>query len=970
MSRQIFRSDMTDITNELNKRVDGDVRFDKMSRALWSTDASIYQIEPLGVVLPKHEDDVISVIEIANKFNVPVLPRGGGTSLAGSTIGEAIVIDFSQYMRSLKDINIEEKWVSTQPGIILDELNGHLSPEGVLFAPDPSTSNRGNVGGALGNNSCGAHSIMWGKTVDNVIEIDAILSDGSKTTFRQINGAALESKMRLSSLEGDIYRSLFKIGEENRDLILEKYPKIQRRVSGYNLDEFVNGNSFDMARFVVGSEGTLITITQAKLKVVSKPKLKCLAVLHCNDLTESMEATVASIEMNPAAVELIGSMILRQAQSNLSYSRLTDFIQGTPEALLVIELTGNSGKELDEKYANLERQIKRGGWGYTMLRLDSESDQQKVWDVRKAGLGLMMNVPGDAKPLPFVEDTAVAPHLLPDFVKRFDAIVTKHGTKAGYYGHASVGCLHIRPLINLKKQEDVDKMTSIAEEISDLVLEFGGALSGEHGDGLVRSGFNEKMFGAELYKAFKEVKSAFDPKGIMNPGKIVNAPPMTENLRYSPSYSTTLTYKQGFKFDQEGSYASAIEMCNGQGACKKISGGTMCPSYMVTRDEEHSTRGRANALRATISGLIPNDQDTSKRLYEVMDLCLECKGCKSECPSNVDMAKLKYEFLSGYHSANGYKLKNRFFGNTARLSKLGSFFAPISNWMIQSSASKDLIEKTIGIDKRRALPEFASQTFKQWFRSRPRSQNEKARHGQNGQVVLFADTTTNFNHPEIGKATVNLLEKLGYEVIVQEVRCCGRPLLSNGMLEEARKNVQYNTDLIFPYIESGSKLVGIEPSCTLGFRDDFGDLIGQNPRSNAIAANTMLVEEFVLYSSETNGDIQFSNPPQNERIMLHGQSHQKSLVGTDPALTVLGMIPGLESSEIPSGCCGMAGSFGFDVNHYDISMKMGELSLFPTIREQGNDATIVTEGVSCRQQIKDGTGRSSKHLVEILSKYI
>ena len=965
MTVQASASDTRQLVDELNLQVQGEVRFDKMSRALWSTDASIYQIEPVGVVLPKTKDDIIAVLETAQKYGVSVLPRGGGTSLAGQTVGESIVLDFSRYMRDVVEINPEEGWVRTQPGIILDELNRILAPHNVLFAPDPSTSSRGNVGGALGNNSCGAHSIMWGKTVDNVHELDVILSNGDTTTFGQLSGDSLEAKMRGSGFEGDIYRSLFEIGEGNRDEILSRYPKIQRRVSGYNLDEFVSGSNFNMARFVVGSEGTLVTITEAKLRVVPVPKYKGLAVLHCMELIESMEATVAALDLDPSAIELIGSMIIRQAQSNLSYSRITDFIEGEPEALLAIELVANSEKELAHKFDLLKEMISKGGWGYSLVWLTKDADQEKVWDVRKAGLGLMMNVPGDAKPLPFVEDTAVSPHVLPDFVRRFDSIVRKHGTEAGYYGHASVGCLHIRPLINLKNQEGIDRMVAISDEISDLVLEFGGSMSGEHGDGLVRSGYNEKMFGSQIYQAFRDVKTAFDPKKIMNPGKIVDSPPMTDNLRYGSTYGT-LSPQTGFAFAEEGSFATAIEMCNGQGACRKVHGGTMCPSYMATRDEEHSTRGRANALRAAMSGAIPTDMLTSERLYQVMDLCLECKACKAECPSNVDMAKLKYEFLNIYHQENGYGLNNRFFGNVDLLSMMGAFFAPISNWMMNTSFSKQLLEKTIGIDKRRQLPNFAPQTFQQWFRSRVDTETPK---NPKGMVVLFPDTTTNYNHPELGIATVNILEKLGYEVILPNSRCCGRPMLSNGMMSQAKANVDFNISSIYPFVEKGAKLVGIEPSCALGFISDFSDLASEPEKAKEISENTMLIEDFFLYATKEE-DFQFTNPPQNQKVVFHGHCHQKALVGTTSAMEVLKTIPGLEPVEIKSGCCGMAGSFGFYKDHFDISMQIGEDTLFPAIREENDDVIVVSEGVSCRQQIEQGTQRKTKHLVELLSDYI
>ena len=961
MSTHVAESDTKELVEELRRQVAGEVRFDKMTRVLYSTDASIYQIEPIGVVIPRTPDDVVAVIETANRHGVPVLPRGGGTSLAGQAVGRAIIIDFSKYMREVVEISPEEGWVRTQPGIILDELNHHLEPYGLQFAPDPSTSNRGNVGGALGNNSCGAHSIIWGKTVDNVYELKVVLSSGETTQFGALDGAELEAKMRRDGLEGDIYRRLFAIGEANRDEILKRFPPIQRRVAGYNLDEFVGGSDFDMARFVVGSEGTLVAITEARLRIVPRPTMKALAVLHFRDLLESMEATVATLEMEPAAVELIGSMILRQARSNLEYSRLMDFIEGDPEALLAVEVIGETEAALTAKLDRLEKRMARSGLGYAFRRLTRPEDQAKVWAVRKAGLGLMMNIPGDSKPLPFVEDTAVAPENLPEFVRRFDEIVRDHGTTAGYYGHASVGCLHIRPLLNLKQQDDVDRMTSIATQISDLVLEFGGAMSGEHGDGLVRSVWNEKMFGSQLYEAFRQVKNAFDPKAIMNPGKIVDSPPMTENLRIGPGYSP-VRLETGFAYPKEGDLAGAIEMCNGQGACRKILGGTMCPSYMATRDEEHSTRGRANALRAAISGALPVDSLTSRRLYEVMELCLECKACKAECPSNVDVAKLKYEFLHHFRQANGDSLRDMIFGNIATLNRWGAFFAPFSNWAIRSGVVRDMLEEHAGVDRRRRIPALASQTFVQWFKARGGS---RASNGSRGQVVLFPDTFTNYNHPELGIAATRVIESLGYRVVLPPVRCCGRPMLSKGMMDRARANARFNVDRIYPYIEQGARLVGLEPSCVLGFKDDYVDLLGNDVKAKAVGESTMLIEEFLLEAQQNGANADFRTAP--GRVLFHGHCHQKALVGTRSAMEVLRSIPGCEPEEIQSGCCGMAGSFGFEKEHYNISLSIGEQVLFPAIRSQSGDFQVVSDGVSCRQQIEHGTGQVAKHLVEVLT---
>ena len=956
-------SDTRDLVEELKRQVAGDVLFDKMTRVLYSTDASIYQIEPIGVVLPRTDEDVIAVVETANRYGVPVLPRGAGTSLAGQTVGQAVVMDFSKHMGKVLEVNVEEAWVRTQPGAVLDEVNRQMAPHGLLFAPDPSTSNRSNVGGALGNNSCGAHSIVWGKTVDNVREMDVVLSNGETARLGALGQDQVEVKLRSEGLESDIIHRLMEIGEANRLEVDARFPKIQRRVSGYNLDELTAKGGLDMARFVVGSEGTLLTITEARLRLVPRPRLKGLAVVHFRELIESMEATVAVLELEPAAVELMDSMIVRQARTNLEYSRMMDFIEGDPRALLLVEMTGDSESELRSKLDTLEARMERGGLGYAITRIEDPGEQARVWEVRKAGLGLMMNVPGDAKPLPFVEDTAVPTEALPEYVKRFDEIVRSHDTTAGYYGHASVGCLHIRPLIDLSRQDGADRMVSIAAQVSDLVLEFGGAMSGEHGDGLVRSVWLEKMFGPQIYQAFREVKGAFDPQGIMNPGKIVDPPAMTENLRSGPSHRT-VEIETNFSFTAEGGMAGAVQMCNGQGTCRKLTTGTMCPSYMVTRDEEHSTRGRANALRAAMSGALPEEALTGKRLYDVLDLCLECKACKAECPSNVDMAKLKYEFLDRYHKANGHQLRHWLLANVSTLGRLGSFFAPVSNWVLRSQGSREMLERLAGIDPRRSLPAFASQSFVHWFRSRGGSPQGAA---GKGQVLLLPDSFTNYYHPNLGRAATVVLERMGYQVVVPGTRCCGRPMLSNGMMDRARRNARHNLEAVLPYVQAGAKLVGLEPSCILSFKDDYVDLLRQDARVREVAESTMLLEEFYLYDRDRGGPgLSYTRNP--GRLLLHGHCHQKALVGMGPAMEVLRSIPECEVEEVPSGCCGMAGSFGFDVEHYETSMKIGEMSLFPSVRALKGEATVVSEGVSCRQQIEDGTGRKAKHLVEVLAE--
>ena len=953
------QADTRDLVQELRRETSGEVRFDAMSRALYSTDASMYEMEPVGVVIPRTVEDVIATVDVVRRHNGTLLPRGGGTSLAGQTVARAVVIDFSKYLHNVLEDCPEEGWVRVQPGIILDELNREIRSTGRLFTPDPSTSNRGTVGGAIGNNSCGAHSIIWGKTVDNVIELDVILADGSTAALGPLSEEALTGTAHAGSTVGEIARRLSDLGESCRDEVDARFPKIMRRVGGYNLDELAGPGPLDLARFAVGSEGTLVTVTGAVLKTVPIPRVRGLAVVHFASLHESMEATVAALELEPAAVEHIGSMILSTVRSNLSYSRLMDFVEGEPDSLLAVEFVGDTEAEVAARIDRLEQRFARSRLGYAVVRMMSLRDQARVWDVRKAGLGLMMNVPGDAKPLAFVEDTAVAPEVLPEYVRRFDEIVRDHGTEAGYYGHASVGCLHIRPLVDLKLQEGVDRMVSIAAAVSDLVLEFGGAMSAEHGDGLVRSVWNEKMFGTRLYEAFREVKRIFDPDGIMNPGKIIDPPPMTENLRISPAY-TPLQVQTGLDFGPENGFAGAIERCNGQGACRKLSGGSMCPSYMATMEEEHSTRGRANALRAVISGSLPADALTSRRLYEVLHLCLECKACKAECPSNVDMAKLKYEFLHQYRKTNGLPVKARVIGSVSAMNRVGSRLAPLSNAAMRSAAFRLAMEKATGIDRRRRMPEFAGQTFRHWFRSRKSPQEQDSK----GTVALFPDTFTDYNHPEIGRAAVAVLERLGYRVVVPETVCCGRPMLSAGMMDQARRNAEKNVEALYPYAAEGARIVGLEPSCTLAVSDDYRDLLGSGGETDLVRSSTVSFDRFVEEALSNGSALAFETPPVEVRYF--GHCHQKALTGTGSALSVLKHLSGNGVAEIDAGCCGMAGSFGMTVDRYDLSMRIGEDRLFPAVRQSPSEAVIVSDGVSCRAQILDGTGREARHLAQVL----
>ncbi|TAJ85666.1 FAD-binding oxidoreductase [bacterium] len=949
--------DYREIASALERRVEGEVRFDKYSRLLYSTDASMYEIEPIGVVIPHHKGDVQAVIEVANRFGVPVLPRGGGTSLAGQTVGHAIVLDFSKYMNKVLEVNQEELWCRVQPGLVQDELNAHVRPMGLLFGPDTSTSNRATIGGMIGNNSAGAHSIAYGKTLDHVLELTAYLSDGSEVVLKNLSPEALHAKMKEDSLEGQICHEIVRLAGEHRQEILARFPKIMRRVSGYNLDEFVKPQPFNLSRMVVGSEGTLACVVEAKMRLVPKPKWTALNVIHYNDLQEALESSQALLATSPYAMELTDKMILDLARGNIEQSKRLGFVQGDPASLMIVEYAGETEKEVRDKVEQLEALRTRERIGYTSTLALKPEEVQGIWKVRKAGLGLLLGIKGEKKPIAFVEDTAVDPAKLPEFIKRFREVFRRHDARAGYYGHCSVGCLHIRPLINLKEGSEVKKMVAIADEITDLVLEFGGALSGEHGDGLARSHFNEKLYGPTLYNAFRQVKRAFDPKNLMNPGKIVDAPPMIESLRIGPTYKTwepeTL-----LDFSGQGGFAAAVEMCSGMGVCRKKLEGTMCPSYMATLDEEHSTRGRANALRAVLSGKVSKEDFTGKRLYEILDLCLECKACKAECPSNVDMAKLKYEFLSHYYEANGLPLRNQLFGRIAKWNRLGSRLAPISNWLANSWPNRWLLERLAGIDRRRPLPSFANETFEDWYRNH-RSEGDAAR----GAVVLFHDTFNTFNTPSAAIAATRFLERAGYRVMLAEKKCCGRPMISKGMLREARDHAAWNVARLFPYVERGVSIVGLEPSCLLTLRDEYPELL-RSEATKLVASRSFLFEEFILQEREA-GRLSLGFKSDGKKALLHGHCHQKALVGTASTVAALRWA-GFEVTEVDSGCCGMAGSFGFEKEHYDLSVAIGNRRLVPAVKAAEPSVEIVASGISCRQQIEHLTGRKAKHPAELL----
>jgi len=956
---------------ELRRKIKGEVYFDEMTRYLYSTDASLYQMQPVGVVVARDQDDVAQVIRTAAKYGVSILPRGGGTSLAGQAVGNSLVIDCSKFMNKMLELNADERWVRVEPGIVRDELNQQIKHTGLHFAPETATSNRANLGGMIGNNSSGTRSIVYGKTVDHVLEIRAILANGDEAHFRELATAEYETKCRQQNLEGQIYREVRRLVRENENEIRTRFPKVMRRVGGYNLDELLDRENSNLSKILTGSEGTLACIVEAKLKLEPLPKATALLIVHFADLLESLRAVEPILQHQPAAVELLDHVIIELTNNNLEIRKLCAFIHGKPQALLIVEFFGDSVEEVHAKITATEAGLQHAGFGYAYVQALSPEKQHRVWNVRKAGLGILQSMKGDFKPAAFIEDACVPTAVMPDYIAQVTAIVRRYDRDLSIYGHASVGVLHVRPVLNLKQQDDVKIFRRISEEVFDLVVKYGGAWSGEHGDGLVRSYLNEKFFGPRLYQAFCELKRAFDPHGVMNPGKIVEAQSLDENLRISPAYQTR-AIKTHFRFREDGGLHRAVEMCTGVGACRKTMTGTMCPSYMATRDEEHSTRGRANALRAALTGAISTKNFTTPRLKEVFDLCLACKGCKAECPSNVDVAKLKYEFLSHYYAEHGAPLSVRLFSRPDRLGKLGCFLSFIANPALKNSEMRRVFEMALGIDRRRILPLYAKQSFSRWFKKHQQLKgwaNARREGGQANRVVLFNDTFMNYHEPEIGQAAVQVLEALGCQVVLANAGCCMRPAISNGLLRAALPRAEAVVERLHQFVVQGYKIVGCEPSCASAIKEDHLDFVRDHEKAEAVAANFLLIEDFVLQHIEKNG-LPVPRHALNTPVLYHGHCHHKALFGTTASKTVLTKMTNCAVQEIDSGCCGMAGAFGYEKRHYDISLKIGERRLFPALQAAPAEHRIVANGFSCRHQIEQATGRKAQHAVQILAEAI
>ena len=960
-----------DLAEQFRREIEGEVRFDTYTKVLYSTDASVWQIEPIGVVIPRHAEDVAAIGRVAARNQVPILPRGGATSLSGQTVGHAVHIDFAKYMHQVLEFNAEEQWVRVQPGVVQDQLNNCLRPKGFQLGPDTSSSSRATLGGMTGNNSAGSHSIVYGKMIDHVLEVKTVLADGSEATFGPVEKARLESLSRGESLENRLYRELLALGQAKKDEILARFPRIIRRVSGYNLDELVANNGsygagyssrtgpFNLAKLLVGSEGTLAVVSEAKIRAVPLPKKKALLLVHFRSLHESVESVEEILQFEPAAVELMDEFILKQAFSKPEFAAEMGFVDRDANVLMAVEFFGDSATELQSKLDGLKGHLERKGIGFSYVPVIDARRQSSIWNTRKQALGLLMSVMGDKKPIAFVEDPAVPIAKMPAFLRGFQEILETHDAHGGYYGHASVGCLHVRPMIDLKRASEVAKMGRILDEVFALVKEYGGSMSGEHGDGIARGKYNKELFGPEIYQAFRQVKALFDPDNILNPGKVVEAPEPVNDLRWGADYHT-IDINTHLDFSREGGFARAIEQCNGMGVCRKRDVGTMCPSYHATLDEEHSTRGRANALRAALSGTLPPGEFTSKRMYDVLDLCLECKGCKRECPTNVDMAKIKYEFLAHYYAEHGTPLRARMFAGIGKLNKWGSRFAPLANLTMRLKPVKWALDRFVGIDARRSMPPFAGENFETWFEKRKRTASSSGK----SKVVLFHDCFMTYNYPEVGKAATEVLEKAGFEVVLAERTCCGRPMISKGLIEDARKAAEHNVRVLKPYVEQGIPVLGCEPSCLLTLRDDYLDLV-KGPDVKMVAANARLVDEFLVELERADKlELRFNDDA--KAVLFHAHCHQKAHIGSAPSLEALRLAPGLDVTEVNSGCCGMAGSFGFEKEHYELSETIARQRLIPAVEAATPETEVAVTGVSCRQQIGHFTDRKPRHVVEIL----
>ena len=967
---------MKEKLNGLKARLRGDLFLDETMRTLYATDASAYREMPLAVAVPQTVDDIQQLIAFAQAEKTSLIPRTAGTSLAGQVVGSGIIVDVSKHFNQILELNKEEGWVRVQPGVIRDELNLFLKPYGLFFGPETSTANRAMIGGMVGNNACGSNSVVYRSTREHLLEVKAFLSDGTEAVFSSLSADAFHEKCELDSLEGKIYTSVRSIlgNYDNQVEIRKEFPKksVERRNTGYAIDLLVEtepftagGPAFNFCSLIAGSEGTLAFITEIKINVVpAPPKETGLLCVHFNSIDESLHANLIGLKYKPSASELIDHYILECTKGNIEQSKNRFFVQGDPGAILVIEFTRDTREEILAITQAVEAEMRAAGLGYHFPVLFG-ADTKKIWTLRKAGLGLLSNLPGDEKAVPVIEDTAVDVEDLPNYIRDFNAILEKHGLYAVHYAHAGSGELHLRPIINLKTVEGNQLFRTIAEEVATLVKKYNGSLSGEHGDGRLRGEFIKQMVGEKNYGLLKQVKNAWDPHHIFNPNKIVDTPPMNTMLRYEPGQFTP-EFKTIFRFHQQDILQHA-EQCNGSGDCRKthLSGGTMCPSYMATRDEKDTTRARANILREFLTHSDKQNRYDHKEIYDVMSLCLSCKACKSECPSNVDMAKLKAEFLQHYYDANGVPFRSWLIANFTAAAKLGSIAPSLYNFVMGNAFTGGLVKSLSGFAQKRSMPALSKQTLRAWFN---KHQHVQSLTNHPKKVYLFCDEFTNYNDAHIGIKAVQLLNALGYEVLMPVHGESGRTWLSKGLVRKAKIIANKNIALFSTLISDATPLIGIEPSAILTFRDEYPDLATDQhlDAAKALANNAFLIDEFI--AREINlGRITKDQFNANKRaILLHGHCQQKAVGSLADSIKILSFPENHTVETIPSGCCGMAGSFGYEKEHYDVSMKIGELVLFPSVRKHSGTCTVAAPGTSCRHQIKDGTSVKALHPVEIL----
>ena len=958
----------------LGKSLQGELFFDKTMRTLYATDASSYRELPLAVALPKTKQDLVRLIHFALEHNTSLIPRTAGTSLAGQVVGSGIIVDVSKYFTKIIELNQAEGWVRVEPGVIRDELNLFLNPHHLFFGPETSTANRAMIGGMVGNNSCGSNSIVYKSTREHLLEVTVLLSDGTETVFKSISTDDFHAKCALGNLEGNIYKSVRSIlsNYDNQVEIRKEFPKksVERRNTGYAIDLLVEmdpftagGENFNFCSLIAGSEGTLAFITEIKLNVVpAPPKETGLLCVHFNSIDESLHANLIGLKYKPSASELIDHYILECTKENKEQSKNRFFVQGDPGAILVIEFVRETKEEILALTNAVEAEMRAAGLGYHFPVLFG-ADTKKIWTLRKAGLGLLSNLPGDEKAVPVIEDTAVDVNDLPNYIRDFNEILNKHGLYSVHYAHAGSGEIHLRPIINLKTKEGNQLFRTIAEEVATLVKKYNGSLSGEHGDGRLRGEFIKQMVGEKNYALLKQVKSIWDPNNIFNPNKIVDTPSMNSMLRYEPGQLTP-EFKTIFRFHKQDILQHA-EQCNGSGDCRKthLSGGTMCPSYMATRNEQDTTRARANILREFLTHSDKQNRYDHKEIYDVMSLCLSCKACKSECPSNVDMAKLKAEFLQHYYDANGVPFRSKLIANFTATAKLGSLMPSLYNAVMRNAVTGGLIKKISGFAVKRSMPSLSKQTLHAWYKKNYTAPSKPIK-----QLYLFCDEFTNYNDAEIGIKAIQLLTALNYEVIVPNHLESGRTWLSKGLVRKAKTIANKNIELLGNLVANNKPLIGLEPSAILTFRDEYPDLATDTNLESAklLASNSYFIDEFLAREIELGSITKEQFTSENKSILLHGHCQQKAVGSLADSIKVLSFPVNYKVETIPSGCCGMAGSFGYEKEHYEVSMNIGELVLFPKVRANKGNCTIAAPGTSCRHQIKDGTGEHALHTVEVL----